>query len=88
LYAPAAVLPSPPAHRSAQVLFAAVLPRGPVNRKIITQIGPFCKKKLGKFGMTAEQFQRELDYGVTMALCNEMLAAGLITEEFLKIDRL
>jgi len=39
--------------------------------------------------MTAEQFQRELDYGVTMALCKEMLAAGLITEEeFIKIDRL
>ena len=39
--------------------------------------------------MTAEQFQRELDYGVTMALCKEMLADGLITdEEFGQIDRL
>jgi len=39
--------------------------------------------------MTSEQFQREMDFGVTMALVREMLDSGLITlAEFSKIEKL
>ena len=37
--------------------------------------------------MTKEQFEREMNYGASMAIAREMLSKGLITErDYRKID--